>query len=663
MSSDQTPEIPDGDPPQPDRSGARWPLSAAVAGVACLAIYAWLEGLLPRGPQEFAYFPFMTDPLPFAPMRGFTFEQLVRHLGRTFMLGPALLCLAAAAAAWKLKPPDSRLRRTLMIVAVGVSLLTMAIVMARVLKGRAIIDDELVYRQQAELLATGRLTETTVPPWGWEVFTIWARLPTGEFGATGKYLFGEPLIQIAGTWFGLPALLHLLLAPLALWAWYRVVDADAGTRVAFWATILVAISPMFILTNALALSHTTTLTCLILAGLGFQWACRQRPVAGALLCGTALGFGLTVRPQVVVPMGMVLGLATLYQLLRRRHMAAIAALIGSGSLWLILIALYNRALSGSPFMLPWYLFKPIERFGFGQVGGVEFIHTPWTAIENLVVVAIRFNGWWLGWPLSLGLVLAWWLLGRPRQGVHLWLLGGAAIILLNVPYYSPGVSETGPVYYFELLLPAAILGGHAIARGLERWPRAASAFLLVHFALGTTSFLWENVARLDRLVTTIHSSVDAVMEQIEPPALLIHESHWSESMRFGWVWSFPKRFRSDDDPIVTYPRGPARFLPNMLARYEGRECWYFRFEPPAGRSSSAQPQLSRCEDAMDQLRRPRKPGVALRIASTAERLGMISPRQSNAGRRQLEENEVGSSPSPQRGENETRSRRGADGEE
>ncbi len=606
------------------------------------AVYWWLEGLLPRGAQEFAYFPYMTDPLPFAPMRGFTFEQLVRHVGRTFVLGPSLLCLAAAAAAaWRFRPPDSRARRTWMIAAVGFSLLLTALVMAKVLAGRVIVDDELVYRQQAELLAGGRLTETTVPPWGWEVFTIWAQLPNGGFGATGKYLFGEPLIQIPGTWLGLPALLHLLLAPLALWAWYRVVEADAGGRVAFWATILIAVSPMFILTNALALSHTTTLTCLILAGLGLQWAGGRRPVAGALLCGTALGFGLTVRPQVVVPMGMVLGLAALYRLFMRRHAAAVVALIASGSLWLVLIGLYNRALSGSPLKLPWYLFKPIERFGFGHIGGVDFVYTPWAAVENLVVSAVRFNGWWLGWPLSLGLVLAWVVLGRPRQGVSVWLLGGAAIILLNVPYYSPGISDTGPVYYFELMLPAAILGGHAIARALERWPRAATALLLVHFAAGTTSFLWENVARLDRLATTIHAPAEAVLERIEPPALLLHENHWSESMRFGWVWSFPKRFRSDRDPIVTYPRGPVRFLPALIKRYQDRECWYYRLDPSAGRSID-RPQLHRCEDAMEDLFRPREPGVTLRIPSTAERLGLISVAETYSARRRLEESAIGS---------------------
>ncbi len=598
------------------------------------AVYWWLEGLLPRGPQEFAYFPFMTDPLPFAPMRGFTFEQLMRHAGRTFVLGPALLCLAIAAMAWKLKPPGERLRRTLMLGAVGFSLLLTAMVMARVLVGRAIVDDELTYRQQAELLGSGRLAETTVPPWGWEVFTIWFQLPDGQFGATGKYLFGEPLIQVVGTWLGLPALLHLLLAPLALWAWYRVVEADAGRHVAFWATILIAVSPMFILTNALALSHTTTLTCLILAGLGLQWAGDRRPVAGALLCGSALGFGLTVRPQVVVPMGMVLGLAALYRLARRRHVAAVAALIASGSLWLILIALYNQHLSGSPFKLPWYLFLPVERFGFGNVGGVDFIYTPWGAVENLAVTAVRFNGWWLGWPLSLGLVFVWLVLGRPRQGASLWLLGSGAIILLNVPYYSTGISDTGPIYYFELLLPAAILGGHAIVRGLERWPRAVTAILLVHFAFGTTSFLWENVTRLDRLVTAIHGQAEAVLEKLEPPALLIHENHWAKSVRFGWIWSFPKRFRSDHDPIVTYPRGEARFLPDLLKRYKDRECWYYRIEP-ATDQAAARTGLRRCEDAMDLLLEPQRPDAAIRVAPTAERLGLISLGESYAGRLQI----------------------------
>ncbi len=626
LSSDQTPRG-SGDDPSPARQSRPdrgWlPKLAVAGGLVYLAVYVWLEGLLPRGEQEFAYFPFLADPLPFAPMRGFTFEQLARHLGRTFLLGPVLLLLAYAVAnRWRLEPPGARARRRLVIGTAGVSLVLTIVVMAVVLRGRAIVDDELVYRQQAEILISGRLAEDTVPEWGKEVFTIWTRV-----GATGKYLFGEPLVQIPGTILGLPALLHLFLAPLALSAWYRSLRFETGAGVASWATLLVAASPMFILTNALALSHTTTLTCITLAGLGHQWARRQREVAGATLVGMALGFGLAVRPQVLVPVGLVLGLATLYQLVRRGRRLATVVLIASGSFWLLLIGAYNRALSGSALTLPWYLQQPGERFGFGDVGGVPFIHTPQAAVENLLVSLVRFNGWWLGWPLSLGLIVAWLALGRPRAGARLWLAAGAALILFNVFYYSPGVSDTGPIYYFELLLPAAIIGAHAIVRGLERWPRATTALLLVHFTLGTSSFLWENVARLDRLVTTIHAPVEAALAKIEPPALLIHENHWRESIRFGWVWSFPKRFRSDRDPVVTLPRGPS--MPATLKRYRGRACWYYRIDP-----ATREPQLKRCRDARELLVRKRQRGKVLRIPSTAERLGFLDIKDRHASRRQ-----------------------------
>ncbi len=632
MSSEQASRGPGGDPPSQSRPELGWlPSVAAVAGgLAYLALYVWLEGLLPRGRQEFAYFPFLADPLPFAPMRGFTFEQLARHLGRTFLLGPALLLLAfAAARRWRLRPPGQEARRRLLIGVAGVSVALTALVMIFVLRGRAIVDDELIYRQQADLLISGRLAEDTVPRWGNEVFTIRTRI-----GATGKYLFGEPTVQVPGTILGLPALLHLLLAPLALWAWYRSLRFDTGAGVAAWATLLVAVSPMFILTNALALSHTTTLACVTLAGLGYQWARHGRPIGGAALTGAALGFGLTVRPQVIVPVGLVLGLATLFQLVRRGRRLAVAVLIASGSFWLLLIAAYNWALSGSALTLPWYLFKPGERFGFGEVGGVAFIHTPQAAVENLLVTAVRFNGWWLGWPLSFGLIAAWLVLGRPRDGARLWLAAGAALILFNVFYYSTGISETGPIYYFELLLPAAVIGAHAVVRGLERWPRAATAILLVHFAAGTTSFLWENLARLDRLVTTIHAPAEALLEKIEPPALLIHENHWRESMRFGWVWSFPMRLRSDRHPVVTFPRGQPEDVFALLKHYSGRACWYYRLDP-----ATRKPRLMRCRYARELLVEKRRPGRNMRIASTAERLGFLKLKDRSAAHRRAKEAE------------------------
>lgn len=614
-TSELSPSSPSGVPPASiDRRALL--VTTAVLGIALLLVYDWLERLLPRGPQEFAYFPFMVEPLPFAPMRGFTFEQLARHVLRFGLLGPAFIALAVALAglAPQLRPPVWARRRLMLLALTGFSVIVSALVMTEVLRGRAIVDDELTYDYQASLLAHGQLGETSVPPWNWEPFTIWTRV-----GATGKYLFGEPLVQTLGTLMGFPALLHLLLAPLALWAWYRALEPQLGGTIAAWAVALVGISPMFILTNALALSHTTTLTCFALAGLGCEWLrSGVRPLAGALLAGTALGFSLAVRPQVAVPFGAVIGIVALWGTWRRRQLTATGLLAASTGLWVALIALYDKVLSGSLTTLPWYLFKPTESFGFGDVGGIPFLHTPWTAIENLLVSLVRWNGWWLGWPLSLGLVLAWWVLGRPLAGARVWLAAGAALVALNFLYYSPGISETGPVYYFELLLPASIVGAHAIVRCRERWPQAASAVLIVHLALGTSSFLTENVARLHRLVETIHGPLETALTVVEPPALLIHENQYAESVRFGWVWSFPLRERAETDPIVTYPRGSAKYVQLLRQRYAGRQCWYYRYHPQTHAS-----ELRRCEEVEPLLARGAIDAEPAHVPSTAERMGLL----------------------------------------
>ena len=156
-----------------------------------------------------------------------------------------------------------------------------------------------------------------------------------------------------------------------------------------------------------------------------------------------------------------------------------------------------------------------------------------------------------------------------------------------------------------------------------------TAVLLVHFALGTTSFLWENVARLDRLVTAIHAPAEEVMARLEPPALLIHENGFQESMRLGWVWSFPARFRNEGDPIVTYPRGAPRYVPALMQRYAYRQCWYYRLDPATGRR-----ELHRCRDAMELMTRQRTRAPALRIESTAERLGLLSMEEAQFARSQ-----------------------------
>jgi hypothetical protein len=589
-------------------------VASLVFGLFFALLYlAFLRYLPSGGFAEFAYFP--PGRFPFDAMHGFTFEQLALHLGRLALLAPALVALALGLVGWvpELRFEGDAAKRWALIAA-GISLLLSAVLLTKVLRGWAIVDDELAYRQQAALLAGGRLAENTVPDWGYEAFTI-----STPLGFTGKYLFGEPLVQTVGTLIGLPALMHLVLGALALVLWFRLLRREAGAEVAGWATALLALSPMFIFTAATGLSHTTSLFCVVAAGAGVHLIRHGRPWAGAVLGAMAIGFGLTVRLQVMLPMGAVLAVVAIAELLRQRRWGPLGAFCGVGGAWLGLIALYNQVIAGAWWRLPWYLFRPLERYGFGSITNEAgaIVHTPWTALRNLAVSAVRWNGWWLGLPLGLALVLLWWFVGRPGQGLRMWGWAGAALVAFNFLYYSPGVSDTGPVYYFELLLPGSLLAGLTVVEALRRWPRAAAAFVVVHLLLGTGSFIAEQFARLGRLTQVMHQPIRDALARVEKPALVIYETVPQESLHPGWIFSFPLRLRGDSDDIVTYPRHLPQVVQNLRARYPTRHCYYYRVDP-----STTWPQILECEKAEELLARPYElPGPGMLPRATSYKLG------------------------------------------
>jgi hypothetical protein len=398
----------------------------------------------------------------------------------------------------------------------------------------------------------------------------------------------------------------------------------ASVELARWSVMLLASSPMFILTSATAQSQATSLLCVVVAALGYALVVGGRSHLGALLVGMGIGFGMTVRIQVAVPVGAVLVPMSAWSLFSTRKLAPLALLVVTLASWAAAIGAYDYALTGSPWKLPWFLEASPDRYGFGQVWpGDTFRHTPLVALENLVVTTIRFNAWWLGWPSSLLLIVLWFRYGRPVEGARPWLLLGLATILFELGYYSTGVSDTGPIYHYELLLAGALLGANTIREGFARNARSTAALLLVEFGLGSTSFLFLEGSRVDRLVHAIHDDVDEALSHVPKGALVLYEPRCSESLEQGWVLDkFPARYRADRDPIVTLPRPPAKHLDSYLRLYPKRSCFYFHRNP-----MSLMPIVRRCEDVTALFSRPiavdgeRCPWVA----PTATRLGLYDP--------------------------------------
>jgi hypothetical protein len=571
----------------------RHPWLHVFLGLLLIALCFSLLADQERGSHEFAYAPFTPDALPWSAMRGFTWEQLHSHAYRLLLLGPGLVLLGLGLTRRQpLGVPHHhfwvRFATACGVFCVG----WMALVMLLVLRGKAIADDELTYSMTAEILARGKLSAPDVGFVPHDVFSV----ETLD-GYTGKYLPGEPLLQILGIkLLGVPALSHLPLTALLLYLWYKTLDFDFPSRTAAIATALLALSPSLILTGATGLTHLTSLFCVVLGGYGVTLGRRGHGLVGALVLGASVAYGFAVRPQVALPVHGVLVAASTWELFKARRFAALAMLFAFLGAGVAAIAWYNHALSGSYTKLPWFLQCVAERYGFGRVWECDaFRHTPLTALENLAVVATRFNGWWLGLPLSLAPFVLWRLLRVRLGGGGLWLAVGIAVLVFEAGYYSTGVSDTGPIYHFELLLPASLVTARVIESAWERFPRHVPALLAAHLVIGTGSFLGEHTARLSRLSHAMHDTTDAVLARIgERPAILFHEYWSTELLQIGWVMdSFPKRYRDPSAPIVTMPRPPVKFLTNVLSAYPGRACYFFHRKPLSG-----EPELLKCEQAL-----------------------------------------------------------------
>ncbi len=572
-----------------------WPLLALSLGLAGMGAYFAWQALEPHGAFEFAYAPFTVGPLPYSAMRGFTYEQLWGHVRRVFLLGPGLIAFVWGAKHYvRVSAPRDWSRVAWLSIALSV--LVTAVLMLGVLRGRAITDDELAYAMQAGFFRRGSVGGPDLGVNPGDFFTI----PT-LVGYTIKYLPGEPLLQIPGVLLGIPAVTHLLVVAVTLVAWNYALSLSSGPKLAALATIALACSPMVHFTSATGLSHASCLMWVVLMGLGFELGATERSLRGALLAGLSFGAGVLTRPQSMIPIGAVIGLALLVRLGRRRAYGSIAVLGVTAAAGAAALLGYNQLLTGSPLKLPWFLQCGAEHYGFGRVWTTStFEHTPWTAFENLLVVAVRSNAWLLGLPCSLAVVVAWFAMGRPRFGAGIWLGVGAAVLVFELFYYSPGASDTGAIYHYELLLPFALMAGVVANRALERFPDAAPFALACALLLGTGSWIVEQGARLHRLVTVIHRDTDRALARIEPPALVIYERWPSEGTSRGWVFdSFPKRFRDREAPIVTLPR----MGPDMVARasrvYPGRACWYFHRRP-----GTPQAELLPCSAAETWLQRP-----------------------------------------------------------
>jgi hypothetical protein len=245
------------------------------------------------------------------------------------------------------------------------------------------------------------------------------------------------------------------------------------------------------------LSHTGTL-CFLVWFYYFAYRTWKEPglwpAAAAGLC-FLLAFQIRSATTILAagPMGLALAVALLRDWRRQwPKILVLGALIG-----LTLGASFglNYAVNGDIFRTNYHAAwgegkTPFKHpFGF-EKGAWHLVHTPTQGLWNLVHNLLRLNWWMLGWPIGLIFVLAW-ALRRDKTAVE--RIGLSAVALTFAAYFFyfwPGVADTGPVLYYELLailIPLTISGIAAAPRLLLAWmPREVGVRRVAMFVLFST---------------------------------------------------------------------------------------------------------------------------------------------------------------------------------
>jgi hypothetical protein len=318
---------------------------------------------------------------------------------------------------------------TSLVIAAAVALLCWWLF--RVNAAMPLIIDEVVYLWQAELLASGRLTDH-VP--AHPDFVNLPFIPIHGDRRFGQYPLGFPLALVPWVAAGIPWGLNVALGAVALFLMHRFARDVGGPALALVAMILLALSPFFIAQSTIFLAHP-----LVLAATLLLLRCLQKREAAPgrarwpLAAGAAVGYTLNVAPVSAVPLALAAAARVIAARrtaipgtapATRREIAAFLIPIAAGA---GLFCAVNLATTGSPWTPAYYASSADVRPGFGPRWGVGN-YTPAAAWRTTIERVNLLDKFLFGWPRSSLMVAAAYVLvsgarslrrvarGAPRPG-------------------------------------------------------------------------------------------------------------------------------------------------------------------------------------------------------------------------------------------------------
>ncbi|HEX2573507.1 MAG TPA: glycosyltransferase family 39 protein [Polyangia bacterium] len=338
--------------------------------------------------------------------------------------------------------------------------------------------DEYAYVFQAETFRHGRLWNPLPPATD---FFRYNHLIEKDGKFLSRFPPGWPLVLAVASALAVPrGVVSSIVGVLSLAVLYRIGRRLYGAGTGLLACFLLLPSAFFLFTNASYFSHAfCALTVLLFIDLCLCHRADRRPVS-ALSAGLCLGLCFATRYYTALLAGLPVALAFAAE---RRWRSLLLLGLG-GSPIVVLLGLYNTAITGHPLLMVTTWYDPAEVLGF--TNGHSLRH----GLHLLVGRLLLFMRWTAPTMLPLYLVLC---MRRPgRRTPLLYPVPFIAIALGYVFFWSSGSNQYGPRFYYEGY-PLVVL--FVTSQLVERRPlrgRAVLVSLLLagqFVGLGTTVYL------------------------------------------------------------------------------------------------------------------------------------------------------------------------------
>lgn len=352
------------------------------------------------------------------------------------------------------------------------------------------LKDEVAYLYHARYLATGTLA-MAVPPvleaFNLELFdydqTRWFCSPP----------VGWPLLLAVGIWLNADWLVNPVLAGVCVMLAYWLTRELYDRRTARLTALLLAFSPWHALVGMSYMTHSASLTFMLLAAVAAAQARKTSNLLWALLSGASVGMVGLIRPLEGVIVGLLVGGLIglwVFGVGGKRLKITAAAAWGFGCALLGTAALYyNYKMTGSPTRFPimvWadkYFGLNSNAMGFGPERGAGWQldpfpgHSPLDAVINSNLNITTINTELFGWATgSLMLIALMYFTRSPfklsKSDLVMTLLM-ALVFTAHFFYWFSGGPDFAARYWFLMIVPCVALSVRGLQSLVNRLTREA----------------------------------------------------------------------------------------------------------------------------------------------------------------------------------------------